>query len=138
MFQGYNCSKTRLYHKCFPDNFFKVFKTSNFYSTCEELVLHSCYWVGRNLKNCGNQNEHKIYPASKYCSPGRPTPTISGRPLRILFHHPGDVPIWRPLEDLQNTSLGQIEAISGCYFLAFWTYSIDHIYIKAIQYSRCV
>ena len=27
---------------------------------------------------------------------GCPTPTSPGRPLKILFDHPGDIPIWRP------------------------------------------
>ena len=29
-------------------------------------------------------------------SQGRPPPTSPGRPLKILFDHPGDVPNWRP------------------------------------------
>ena len=106
-------------------------------------ILHSCYWVGRNLKTSGNQNEHKIYPASKYWSPGRPTPTISGRPLRILFNHPGDVPIWRPLEDLQNTSLGQSEAISWMLLFSFlnlfdwpYLYKSNSVFKVCLEHRR--
>ena len=35
----------------------------------------------------------RINPAGKYWSPGRPPPKSPGRPLKILFDRPGDVPI---------------------------------------------
>ena len=39
-------------------------------------------------------------PSGKYWSPGRPEDlpslTSPGRPLKILFDRPGEVPIWRP------------------------------------------
>ena len=37
-----------------------------------------------------------LNPAGKYWSPGRPPPTSRGRPLKILFDRPRDVPIRRP------------------------------------------
>ena len=40
-----------------------------------------------------------LYPAGKHWSPGHPknvpSQTFPGRPLKILFVHPGDAPIWR-------------------------------------------
>ena len=39
---------------------------------------------------------HTLFPAGKFWSEGRPPPTSPGRPLKILFDSPGDVPIWRP------------------------------------------
>ena len=34
-------------------------------------------------------------------SPRRPSPTSPGRPLKVLFYHPGEVPIWRPRKVLK-------------------------------------
>ena len=98
---------------------------------------------------------------------GLPPPTSLGRLLKILFHRPRDVPIWscghvpiwrprdvliwcsrdtpgrlirdvprtftgRPLEDLQSTQTWMSQKFS------FRTNSIDQIYLKAFQHSRCI
>ena len=112
-------------------------------------------------------------------SQGRLPPTFPGRPLKILFDHSGDVPIWRPwdvliwspgdvlgwspgdvviwrsrdapgrliwdvprtfsrrpLEDLRSTPKLRHPKISFNFSLR--TYSIDQIYLKACQHSRCI
>ena len=44
-------------------------------------------------QNSSNPNRQILVPRT---SRGCPPPTSPGRPLKILFHHPGDVSIWRP------------------------------------------
>ena len=78
---------------------------------------------------------------------GRPPSTSPGRPLRILFDHPGDVPIWRPADvliwrsrDVPDRTFRVLKL--GCpnifFNFSFRTYSIDQIYLKAFQHSRCI
>ena len=45
-------------------------------------------------------------------SRGRRLATSPGRPLKIIFHCAGDVPIWRPRGSPEMTS-------TGCFYLAF-------------------
>ena len=58
-------------------------------------------------------DQYKYLPSCQILIPrtsrGRPPSTSPGRSLKLLFNHPGDVPIWRPwdvLIYLQGMSLG--------------------------------
>ena len=100
----------------------------------------------------------KKYPSRQILVPGtcrgRPPPTSPGRLLKILFDRPVDVPIWRsrdvpktliwnvprtfsgrPLEDLQSTQTWMCQLFFN---FSFRTYSIDQIYLKAFEHSKCI
>ena len=118
-------------------------------------------------------DQYKYLPSCQILIPRtshrRPPSTSPGRSLKLLFNHPGDVPIWRPWDVLiyvQGMSLGgwfrtspgrsqdvryrtfkarlrdDVGSWTGCpkisFYFSFGTYSIEQIYLKAIQHSRSI
>ena len=95
--------------------------------------------AGNTSENLLNETRHYIfsvmskrnYPASKYWSPG----------------HPEDIPLQRPQDVFPQKTFkarfrDDVGSSVGClktsFYFSFETYLIDQIYLKAIQYSRCI
>ena len=117
--------------------------------------------------NIGSQDVQRTSPSKVlrtslkdaiWPSRGRPDLTSRGRPNRrpddVLKWRPGNILIWRsrdvsgrlirevtrtllgrPLEDLQNSQTWMSQL---CFNFSFRTYSIDQIYLKVFQHSRCI
>ena len=109
--------------------------------------------------NIGPEEGPRTFPSNvPRKSPKDPIWSSRGRPnltsWDVLNWRPGDVLIWRsrfvpgrliwdipgkfsgrPLEDLQSTQTWMSQLFFN---LSFRTYSIDQIYLKAFQHSRCI
>ena len=72
---------------------------------------------------------------------GRPNLTSKRRPWEVVLGCPQDVLRTfprRPSKHVLRTMWGHLFNVPKFLFFSFETYSIDQIYLKAIQYSRCI
>ena len=68
------------------------FGSNNIYFAHKEPIKVKIFETfERSGQNLSNPNRQILVPRT---SRGRPRPTYPGCPLKILFHHPGDVSIW--------------------------------------------